>query len=68
MGLGSDEVLANQQQQNRITQKCRIRYREDMTTTGYRVNFKGRIMNIDSLYDPDESRRFLYMRLVEVAA
>lgn len=65
--VGSAEQYNDQQEQNRITQKIRIRHRE-MNSTEHRINFKDRIMNIDSLYDPDESRRFLHLRLVEVKA
>jgi len=66
VGLSSDEVFQGQQERNRVTAKCRIRFREGMTATGYRVTFKGRTFNIDSLYDPDEGRKYWYMRLVEV--
>ena len=68
MTVGSSEQFSNKQETNRITQKVRIRYRDDMNSTEYRINFKDRIMNIDSLYDPDESRRFIHMRLAEVKA
>ena len=68
IGLNSTEVYANQQEQNREMIKCRIRYIEGLNSTGYKVKYRGKEYNIESLYDPDESRKYWHMRLVGVSA
>ena len=62
---GSERYLA-QQQTPGVEWRLTTRYREDISASDTRVEWKGRQYDVVSVYDPDGARRWLVLEIAEV--
>jgi SPP1 family predicted phage head-tail adaptor len=67
-GLTGTERLAQQRQEAALLREITVRYRTDLNPTTHRVVWNGLFMEVLSVQDVDESRRFTVLTVKELVA